>query len=259
MFVHLTKVLKRYLRDKGVWFWIYIDDSATLGVCATKPDAGPAEVTSFVRSAFAKFGFTLGTPKCIGPTTSFVAIGYAIDTAAGTLAVSEKRLAKMHHFIASLSGHTTVPATEVARAMGFMVSVAPVGRAPMYWAARFLPNALNAASWSDMVPWSADDTAWFHAWLQSLQPEAIFDKWTPDFTLVTDASEVGSGAVLWRGTPPWWDPEGKGVVVERLQRNWFPESLSAMVHFELETWTWAHDICSALFTPKAKILGLVDN
>ena len=259
VFTRLTGPLRRYLSSHGVSFWLYIDDSASPAICFKKPDASPEDVCLFVREAFAKFDWVLGAPKCHAPATLFLSVGYSFDTARGTMAVSPARLSKMHRFADAMADWVT--ATDIARAMGYIASTTAVGLAPMYWAGHYMPKIAGVPSWTSPVWWSKDDGAWFREWLRQLasRPKPMFSTPSPDYTLVSDASEYGSGAVLWKGVPPWWNPRASGTVIREFQRNWAPVELDLIVEYETETWAWAFDLAKEELQPGSSILGLLDS
>ena len=198
-FTNIMKMLFKFLRSKGHLNTFYIDDSFLIHKSFTGCLQNVIDTVQLSTEA----GFTVHPEKSVfRPTKQLSYLGFVLNTEFMTVQLDDRKRCKIIHKITSVLSKTRPVIQEVAELTGQLVATfpaVPFGR--LFYRqvdidkAKALKNACgNFNSKMTLSSEAKSDLKW---WLKNI-PTSItkIERLNPDFTMSSDASASGYGAVL---------------------------------------------------------------
>jgi len=224
-FTKLMRPVVEELRRQGIRVVVYLDD--LLVIARTQEES--RKHTQAVLRLLVSLGFTISQDKCIlAPSRRLVFLGLLVDTSNVTLAVPEERLALIVAKLASIGSRPRVKT--LASLIGSLISCRDAVEPAYLWTTaltRAKQLAVNRGGWHGRL-WShlphdaRQELAWWTQNIRSLNGLPLSPVF-PTWTINTDASEYGWGAVLRvPGQPPrlsrgYWTAEQRLLHINGLE------------------------------------------
>lgn len=192
-FTKFLRPLVEYLRARGLRVMSYIDDF----ILAARPDRAAADVALF-RETLTQAGLCFREEKChFDPATEQQFLGYLVSTRGQVqYRIPAEKRRSIRHEIARLLRADRPPVRRVAHVAGLCLSVSRALTPAKLLLRNVYRDVSLAPSWGARIvlsPAARQDLEWWLSGLESWNGACPLP--TPaDFTLATDASDIGWGA-----------------------------------------------------------------